>query len=176
MEAIEQKPIYPIDLIKENKTVPTEFEFYKNNGTTETETTLRGAKSRCGIYPTNNDIIVRIKWLVSGFLLNDKSKLHTLEPIERIVVAISANQTNFKIGDKLVMDASSARPLDIENNQMTLENIIDAYKEGYLPTAENNFRNMPKEDPLYPSRHYVGYDYLILPAVMVNAIISENNL
>lgn len=176
IEKQQEKPIYPIDLINQGLIVPEEYEFFKNNGTTEIETTLRGAKSRCSVYTTNNNIIVRVKWLVSGFFLNDYKQLSKLEPIEKIVVAVSENHTQFKLGDSVLLSAGNARPVNVPNNLMSLENVIDVYKQGFLPSKENGHINISRDDKQYSSRYYIAYDYLILPAVMIEGIISEGNL
>ena len=171
-----EQPIYPIHLIKQDLVVPEEYEFFKSNGTTEIETTLRGATSRCGVYTTNNNVIIRVKWVVSGLFLNDFKQLNKLEPIEKIVVAVSENHTQFKIGDSVLVSAGNARSITIKNNLMDLENIVDTYKKGFLPSKENGHVNISKEDKQYSSRYYIAYDYLVIPAVMIEGIITEGNL
>lgn len=176
-----ETPVYPSDLvsqgiIKDTTEVETPYSFFKNNGLTEV-TELRESLSRCGQYATNNDIIVRVTWDIPALIMSDNKALRNeLQPTEKIIVGVSKNITNFKIGDKVNASSDVFIPITIDGNNMNIENVISVFKAGHMKDSKNDFKSKSDMDAQYSARKYKAYDYFVGPSIIIHSIISENNL
>ena len=166
-------PVYPCDVVSDANIIDP-YEFFKNDGTTELQE-VRGAESTCGVFPINNDVIIKLVYNVQGILLRDVPKLKKeTTPISREVVAVSEH-SKLCIGDFPIVNMNDCQMIDVPNNNMTVDNIIDAYERGYVKDPNNQFKDKTANDKMYSMRSYKMVEYITVNAALVRGFVPAKD-